>query len=241
MAPVVSDPAWQVTIEEASRVELVVEDRDWDFAAANRQEVQRYFERRQAENPAFFNGSFYVCSHWSIDGGVFRGRLLRSDFASFLYWRYRGYLDESVKMCFGSPAIVSSDQHLLTVVMSDDTVSPGLTKFPTGSIDDSDVENHAVDLTANMTREVREETGLDLSDATPGAGWSIVFDGPWISATRAYRLPVTSAALEASVRDHLARDPSPELKDIHFIRGLADIIDDGMPGFVKSYLRRQFS
>src|SRR5207244_2975507 len=123
------------------------------------------------------------------------------------------------------------DGAFLLGVMGAHTANPGTIYFPAGLPDLSDVDGARVDLTHNVLREVREETGLAASDLEAEEGWTTVLAGPRIAQVKVLRVRETAAELRARILAHLASEAQPELADIRIVRGVADF-DPKMPQFV---------
>jgi len=54
------------------------------------------------------------------------------------------------------------------------------------------------------------------------------------------RAAMTGEALRARVEAHLARETKPELRAVHLVRAVSDIVP-AMPRFVSAFLEAEFS
>ena len=95
-------------------------------------------------------------------------------------------------------------------------------------------------LALSVERELKEETGIELSELAVAPGWTAIADGQLIVMIRALRSRAAAEALRARILAHLAREAQPELADIRVVRGPADF-DAAMPAFVTAYLARFFA
>ena len=84
-------------------------------------------------------------------------------------------------------------------------------------------------------RELKEETGLNVTEFASEPGWTMVADGPLIAQIKVLRSKESSAALRERILTHLAREQHPELADIRIIRKHKDL-DPAMPRFVTAFL-----
>ena len=102
----------------------------------------------------------------AIADRVLTGSYFETDFASFLAWRDWGFPDRSVRNAFPQAALMAADGAFLLGVMGDHTANAGHIYFPSGTPDPGDIDGERVDIDASLTRELREETGLDAGDFT---------------------------------------------------------------------------
>jgi 8-oxo-dGTP pyrophosphatase MutT (NUDIX family) len=172
--------------------------------------------------------------------GVFSGRYLETDYASFAAWRAWGPSTAAVQNCFSAAAIRSADSAFLLGVMGSHTANAGRIYFPCGTPDPDDIVGDRVDLDLSLRRELKEETGLDVTEFTAEPGWTSVFDAPLIAHIKVLRSRDSAASLRSRILDYLARERQPELADIRIVRDPGDF-DAAMPRFVTAFLARQFA
>ena len=139
---------------------------------------------------------------------VMTGSYFETDFASFLAWRDWGFTDQSVRNAFPQAALKAADGAFLLGVMGAHTANAGHIYFPSGTPDPADVDGDRVDIGASLTRELREETGLDAGDFTVDPGWTAVFDGPRIALFRIVRSAEPAAVFRERILPISAASPS---------------------------------
>jgi 8-oxo-dGTP pyrophosphatase MutT (NUDIX family) len=225
----------EIAIVPVERLELAFAPRPWPFASERRAEIDAHFAALQRTNPALWNGPILMLYQHAIRGAVFHGAYFQTDFASMLAWRQWNFPDAGVQNCFALGALQGSDGAFLLGVMGAHTANAGRIYFPAGLPDLSDVQGARVDLTHNVMREVREETGLGASDFEAEPGWTTVLAGPRIAQVKVLRVRETAAELRARILGYLASEAQPELADIRIVRGVADF-DAMMPPFVTAFL-----
>lgn len=221
------------------RLDLIFAPRAWPFAQARRAEIDTHFARRKAERPALFNGRVLMLYEHAIDGVVFRGSYLETDYASFISWTDWGLPEAGVHDSFSQGALRSADGAFLLGVMGDHTANAGKIYFPSGTPDLSDIDGETVDLTASIWRELEEETGLTAADVAAEPGWHTVFAGPQIAHLKILQARQEAVALRARIMAFLKRQDQPELSDIRIVRSLADL-EPAMLPFVGGFLRDQW-
>jgi hypothetical protein len=104
----------------------------------------------------------------------------------------------------------------------------------------NDVNVDRVDFEGSVRRELKEETGFDVSEFTAEPGWYTVLGGALVAHMKLLHAQATAAELRERALDHLASEKKPELSDIRIVRGPADL-DPAMPSFVISFLRHVWS
>jgi 8-oxo-dGTP pyrophosphatase MutT (NUDIX family) len=229
-----------IEIVRIRRLELVFAPRPWPFAEARRAEIARHFDRLKQTKPAIWNGRILLLHDHAVDGDVFRGAYLETDYASFVAWRDWGFPDATVRHCFSLGALRASDGSFLLGVMNSHTLNAGKIYFPTGVPDPSDIVGGMVDLAASARREMAEETGLHADAYEAEDGWYCVLAKPHIAHFKVLRAHDTAVALCARIRAHLAREVEPELADVRIVRGPPDL-DPMMPLTVTTFLTHIWS
>jgi 8-oxo-dGTP pyrophosphatase MutT (NUDIX family) len=222
------------------RLQLAFAPKPWAFADERRADIDAHFAALRRDKPAVWNGRVLLLHEHAVAGDSFRGSYLETDYASFAAWRGWGRPTAAVCDCFGVGAVMAADGAFLLGVMGPHTVNADSIYFPCGTPDPDDIVGGSVDLDASVRRELKEETGLDVSEFSAEPGWTAVFDPPLIAHIKVLRSSESAEALCARVRAHLAREKQPELSDIRVVRGPGDF-DAAMPRFVTSFLERRFA
>ena len=205
-------PAAAGTVTAVERCRLGVDPAPWTWAQSEAGAIAAHWQRRRAENPAFFNGVIYLCSSLAIAGGELSARFARTDFASYLYWRETGFRDTTMADMFGSAAVRSAEGQLLLGIQRPGNVNSGMALLPGGFIDERDVTvDGAIDIEASIARELGEETGLAAGELVREPGFLVIGARPQISIAATYRSHLPAAALVENVSRSLARDGDGEL------------------------------
>ncbi|OYX13252.1 MAG: hypothetical protein B7Z15_07910 [Rhizobiales bacterium 32-66-8] len=221
-----------------AEVRVHLEAGGWPEAEAQRPAILAHFARRQAENPALFNGQILLLRDYSLSGGVLSGVCREVDFAAFLWWRDHGFpAGFGMVNVFALPALEGADGAFVLGEMAAHTVNAGCLYFPCGTPDLSDVTpGGAVDLIGSALREMAEETGLAAHDIAEDAGWVVVEDGPYLALMRRLVFAESGAALADRIGRFLAGESRPELSGTHVIACAADFTPAVMP-YVAAYIR----
>ena len=224
-----------ISIVRVERLETRFAPRPWPFADARRAEIDHHFAALQRERPALWNGRVLLLHDHAIEGTVFRGAFLETDFASFIAWRDWDFPDQTIKNCFSLGALRGADGRYLLGVMGSHTINAGKIYFPAGTPDPDDIVGEDVDLAGSIWRELAEETGLARADLVAEDGWYCVLAGARIALVKILQAREPAEFLRRRIRAHLARERAPELADIRIVRGPADF-DPMMPPFITAFL-----
>ena len=231
-----SDPV----IHRVTTLDLAVEAWSWPFALERRAEIDAHFALQLREKPAMWNGRVLLGRNPVFSGERLSASYFETDFASFLAWRDWGFPDKSVFNGFGMGALLSNDGAFVLGEMGQHTANAGRIYFASGTPDLDDIRGDTLDMSGSVERELEEETGLAPADYRSDAHWHCIFTGPALSMIRILRVDMPGEALRARIMDNLALQQSPELSDIHLVRGRADLTST-MPRFVTAFIEAQLS
>jgi len=226
-----------------SRMEVVAFDRlvlnfaprPWAFAETRRAEIDAHFATLQRAKPQLWNGRVLLLHRHRLGGGTFEGDYFDTDFASMLAWRDWDFPDRTIHNCFAMAALRAEDGAFLLGVMGAHTANAGKVYFPAGTPEPGDVRGSRVDLEAGLLRELEEETGVTAAEVEPAPGWSAVLAGQRIALMRIVTAKESGEALQARIRDTIARQDMPELADVRLVRGPADL-DSSVAPFVVAFV-----
>lgn len=209
------------------------------YTEHNSEAIALNWSREQAANPTLFDGEFYLAPQAELTGGIFQAGFKRTSFATLMHWRH----DESQERpwhIFGVGVIVSKEGHLIAGRMSAQNAGAGRVYFPAGSIDDNDIVDGYVDYDANRRREVLEETGLDLLDASSEQRVNLVTGNRSIALFRRYYFDTPSNELISRIEHHLSSELEPELSEIIPVKA-AGAMGDATPSYVRAFADWHFN
>jgi 8-oxo-dGTP pyrophosphatase MutT (NUDIX family) len=229
-----------VVIHRVTTLDLKVEPWDWPFARERREEIAAHFAERQREKPGLWNGRVLLGRNPRFSAGRFEASYFETDFASLLAWRDWGFPDRTAFNGFGMGALRTTDGAFVLGEMGAHTANAGRLYFPAGTPDLADVDQGALDLAANVAREIEEETGLAPSDYQASSHWDCVLTGATIAMMRVLDAPEAGDDLRRRIEANLAAQDEPELSRIQLVRSRDDL-SAAMPRFVTAFLETQFS
>lgn len=221
-------------VARVDKCSLTVGPGTWVFADRHRDEIERHWARRSAENPGFFNGVIHLLTHHGLADGCFRGAFVRTDFKSYLYWRETGFPEAGVHDAFGSALIRSVEGHVLLGRQREGNINSGLAYLPGGFIDVRDVDaGGTIDIRASVLREVGEETGIPASAFAQRPGYYLTFAGLLISVAVELVSSERAEDLRAQMLAHMRQDPASELVDAVIVRSRTDLDGLAMPDYAR--------
>lgn len=195
----------------------------WLYALQNAAAIEAHWQASLATHPHYFNGTVHLARDYTISDGRLTARFLRTDFKSYLHWREHGYQAAGTYDAFGSAILRSLEGHIL-LGRQHKGINAGRIYLPGGFIDTRDVTSAStIDIAASITREIAEETHLDLAGLTIQPGFLIVRDGPLLAICMELRAPQPACALRAEILASLAADSDPELAGIVIVRTPSDM------------------
>ena len=232
--------ASRIEIIEIDRAEFKVEPWSWEFAAARRPEIDRFFAQMQKLRSHLWNGRVLMLRDYAVRDGVLRGSCFETDYASFMAWRDWGFPDPSVFNIFPASALRGADGGFVVGEMAPSTAGAAQVCFPGGTPDLDDIlEGGVLDVARNQRRELMEETGLDLDEFNTDPGWTLVRDRGFFALMKRINSHLSAEALRTCILRNLANDPHPEFTAIEILRGPADL-DSRMYDYLKAYIEYEW-
>jgi 8-oxo-dGTP pyrophosphatase MutT (NUDIX family) len=228
-------------IEAVDAIDIRVEPHDWPFAGECKADIDAHWQRLRVGRPNLFNGRVFLFRNMQIADARLTGSCFEVEYKAFIAQRDFGYPDKTAFNCFAQGALRAPDGAFVLGEMAAHTANAGRIYFPAGTPDPSDIRNGRVDLDQSVTRELTEETGLEVADIIPGSGWTVVFERQMIACLKPMRLKLDRATALARIADHIAREKHPELAAVHFVTSRADIDAQRMPLFIQAYLQRELA
>lgn len=198
------------------------------FERDNERAIEENWLHEVAINPHIFDGQVALLSSLSYRDGLLAGRCHIVRYATFMYWR-RNRQTPGAAHAFAHAMLVSSDNKLVAIRMGTHTVNAGRIYFAAGSFELEDFRNGAVDVQANMVREVSEETGIDLAQAQAGQRYHILSTRSGMVIFRRYRIASTANAIISRINAFVAAQEQPEIARAVVIHSADDLPDELMP------------
>ena len=220
-------------------VDILLDEGPHPFAVANSAAIAEDWEREVALNPALFDGKIVLLAELVYRSGMLVGRCHGTRFSAFLYWRSNRALSNA-EHAFAHAALVSSDGALIAIRMGAHTANAGRVYFAAGSFEPTDFVDGKADLAGNMAREVREETGLNITGTPHEARYHLYSEESGTVIFRRYYLDQTADEIADRIAAFVADDPEPEIEGPVIIRS-ADPLPEGIMPHMAAIVRWHFS
>jgi 8-oxo-dGTP pyrophosphatase MutT (NUDIX family) len=134
-----------------------------------------------------------------------------------------------VREGFGASLIRSAEGYVLLGRQAPGQLNSGRIYPPSGVIDDGDVCDGAIDIDANIRRELAEETGLNGEAVRRQPGYIVALLGRQIAIGVEWRSALPALALRERILAFTRGQSVPELDDVVIVRTPADIDESTMP------------
>ena len=209
------------------------------FALNNAEAIAENWQREIAANPALFDGTVVLLSQLAYRDNRLVGRCHAVNYSTFMLWRKRRE-NSGAEHAYGHAMLVAGDNALVAIRMGPHTVNAGRVYFAAGSFEPVDFRDGQVDVDFNMIREVREETGLDLSEAHRGKRWHALSSNSGTVIFRRYHETAPADEIAQRISAFVATETEPEIEGPVIIRHAADL-PDGLSPHMKPLIEWHFA
>ncbi|MFD2057303.1 hypothetical protein ACFSQT_30735 [Mesorhizobium calcicola] len=209
------------------------------FAVENAEAIADNWQREISAKPALFDGTVVLLSRLAYRDNRLVGRCHAVNYSTFMLWRKRRE-NSGAEHAYAHAILVAGDNALVAIRMGSHTVNAGRVYFAAGSFEPDDFRDGLVDVDFNMIREVREETGLDLSDAERGRRYHVLSTTSGTVIFRRYRETAPADEIAQRISAFVATETEPEIEGPIIIRHAADL-PDGLAPHMKPLIEWHFA
>jgi 8-oxo-dGTP pyrophosphatase MutT (NUDIX family) len=209
------------------------------FERDNAEAIAENWRRESAGNPALFDGTVVLLSMLAYRGTSLVGRCHAVRYSTFMLWRRNGQV-AGAEHAYAHAMLVAGDNALVAIRMGSHTVNAGRVYFAAGSFEPTDFRDGLVDVDFNMIREVREETGLDLSGSARGRRYYALSTVSGTVIFRRYRETASAGEIARRISAFVAAEAEPEIDGPVIIRDAADL-PDGLMEHMKPLIEWHFA
>jgi 8-oxo-dGTP pyrophosphatase MutT (NUDIX family) len=209
------------------------------FARDNAAAIAENWQREMAANPALFDGTVVLLSQLAWRDNRLVGRCHAVNYSTFMLWRKRPE-NSGAEHAYAHAVLVAGDNALVAIRMGPRTVNAGRVYFAAGSFEPVDFRDGMVDVDFNMIREVREETGIDLTDARRGVRWHALSTASGTVIFRRYHVDDPADEVARRISAFVAAETDPEIEGPVIIRHAADL-PEGLSPHMKPLVEWHFA
>ncbi|MDQ0509502.1 NUDIX hydrolase [Ancylobacter amanitiformis] len=228
--------AYRPVIAEIDRLDMRIDRGPCGFVEENRAAIEAHFAERVLRQPSIWNGRVLVLASHRLEAATLTGRYVETDYAALLWLLGREPAHPTARNGFAMGALRGADGGFVLARMAPWTANAGRIYFAAGTPDPHDVTaDGRVDLEASVWRELAEETGLSLRDATPAPGWTALRDERRVALLRQLVARDSADDVARRIRAHIHAQERSEIDAVIIARGPDDIRADMAP-FIRAYL-----
>ncbi|OBQ74787.1 hypothetical protein [Mesorhizobium erdmanii] len=209
------------------------------FARDNAEAIAENWQQETAANPALFDGTVVLLSQLAYRNSRLIGRCHAVNYSTFMLWRKRRE-NSGAEHAYAHAMLVAGDNALVAIRMGSHTVGAGSVYFAAGSFEPIDFRDGLVDVDFNMIREVREETGLDLSAARRGVRWHALSIPSGTVIFRRYHVDAPADEIARRISSFVTSETDPEIEGPVIIRHAADL-PEGLSPHMKPLVEWHFA
>jgi 8-oxo-dGTP pyrophosphatase MutT (NUDIX family) len=209
------------------------------FALDNAEAIVENWQCEMAAKPALFDGTVVLLSQLAYRDNRLVGRCHAVNYSTFMLWRKRRE-NSGAEHAYAHAVLVAGDNALVAIRMGSHTVNAGRVYFAAGSFEPIDFRDGQIDVDFNMIREVREETGLDLSHAPRGKRYHVLSTASGTVMFRRFHETAPAEEIARRISAFVATEAEPEIEGPVIIRHAADL-PDGLAPHMKPLVEWHFA
>ena len=228
------------TVFPVARIDLTVRPGDHPYHLGEGEAARENWRKEITANPALYDGRMIFQHRLSVGEDGVTGEAYVTPFSTFLWWRKQAVRRGGFHV-FAFPIAVSSDGAIIAIRMAQHTANPGQVYCAAGSMDENDVSGGRCDVEGNMRREVLEETGLDLREATADPDYYATHSNRAVTLLRVFRFGLTADEMLARIEAHRLVDEEKEIDGAVAIRTAdphAHNYSEAMPAILDWFFNR---
>jgi len=209
------------------------------FERDNAEAIAENWRHEMGTNPALYDGTVVLLSALAYRDSRLVGRCHAVKYSTFMLWRKNRDV-AGAEHAYAHAMLVGGDNALVAIRMGGHTVNAGRVYFAAGSFEPVDFRDGLVDVDFNMIREVREETGLDLSVAERGRRYHALSTPSGTVIFRRYRVSEPADEIARRISAFVAAEAEPEIDGPVIVRHATDL-PDGLMGHMKPLIEWHFA
>lgn len=122
----------------------------------------RFWNEQISKNPALRNGEAFTITDIRQTPEKLEITVAKTDYKHYLYTMHHPTCDHPCKVIYSCASVITKDNHIAFGKMNQTTSTPGRLQFTGGGLEESDLRDSVFDIEENISRELKEEMGLDI-------------------------------------------------------------------------------
>lgn len=152
-------------VSQAKEIIVRFSNKEVQLPEAIQARIDAYWEEVIASGKTYKRGEVFTVTHKEVTGDVVNILVEKTDYAHYLYCQNKEFLDENnVHIIHTAVLVETSDGYSIFGEMGPQTSRHGIIQLCGGGIDNDDLEGEYFDFKHNITKELQEELGIDVSD-----------------------------------------------------------------------------
>ncbi|WNS75230.1 hypothetical protein RRV45_20525 [Bacillus sp. DTU_2020_1000418_1_SI_GHA_SEK_038] len=131
-----------------------------------RNKHELYWNKKAKINPSLRNGEVFSITDIEQTQEELVVTVAKTDYKHYLYTLNHEDCEEPCKVIYTCAAVITSDKKMAIGRMNRTTSTPGRLQFTGGGLDESDLEDSTFNLEKNISKEIKEELGLDIHSSS---------------------------------------------------------------------------
>lgn len=131
-----------------------------------RNQHELFWNEQIKKNPTLRNGEVFTITNINHTSEELHVTVAKTDYKHYLYTLHHPDCDYPCKVLYTCAAIITNDQHIVFGQMNRLTSTPRRLQFTGGGLEESDLEGNTFSLKRNLSKEVKEEMGLEIDSST---------------------------------------------------------------------------
>ena len=126
-----------------------------------------YWHDLAANGKTYRRGEVFTVTQKDISDDAITVLVEKTDYAHYLYAQNHDDMGvHSIRIIHAAALVETSDKYFIFGKMGSHTARAGIYQLCGGGLDDGDLRGSDFDMTLNVTKELKEELGIDITDTT---------------------------------------------------------------------------
>lgn len=121
-----------------------------------------YWNKQLSINPSLRNGEVFTITDIRQTSDELEIIVAKTDYKHYLYTMHHPACDHPCKVIYSCASVITNDSCIAFGRMNQTTSTPGRLQFTVGGLEEADLIDSQFDIEANLSRELKEEMGLDI-------------------------------------------------------------------------------
>lgn len=145
-------------------IEVILSNEKLSLPLNTQEKIDRYWLKLLKDGKTLRRGDVFTVS--DVEPGISKLKIevKLTDYAHYMA-TFHNIIEKKYfcKIIYTAALVETLDKKIVIGEMAPNTSTPGRLQFPGGGVDKNDLENNNISLTKNITKEIKEELGIDIN------------------------------------------------------------------------------